>query len=105
MCSITYKIENHKKRFIVEFYQLEDRIIKLKSMIEKFYKNELDFTPSTPIKLLEAQLKYMESYAELLLVRSFIEQIIVYTSLSEILTKAADTYRKLNEQLNGQQSN
>lgn len=55
-------MEEYKKRFITEYKELEERIGKLHTIIEKYYAGELDFTPDTPIEILNMQEHYMRQY-------------------------------------------
>lgn len=57
MCS-----EDYRSRFLAEYLQLKIRTDKLEAMIKKWRKNELAFTPNSPIDLLETQLNCMKSY-------------------------------------------
>lgn len=66
---------DYKERFKAEFYQLEIRIKKLATMLEKWEAGELEFTPSCPYELLEAQLNAMRSYSYFLHERAKIEDV------------------------------
>ena len=68
---------DYKERFEAEFEQLNIRIAKLRSMIEKYKTGKLDFTPACPIELLERQLKAMYEYLNCLKTRAEIEGIEV----------------------------
>lgn len=68
---------DYKKRFEAEYEQLNIRIAKLRSMIEKYKAGKLDFTPACPIELLERQLKAMYEYQKCLQLRAEIEGIEV----------------------------
>lgn len=67
------KSEDYKDRFRAEYYQLEDRIIKLSNMLEKYKSGTLNFTPSCSYDLLNGQLKSMLLYLEYLVERADIE--------------------------------
>ena len=71
------KSEDYKDRFKAEYYQLEDRIIKLSNMLEKYKAGTLNFTPSCSYDLLNGQLKSMLLYLEFLVERADIEGIIL----------------------------
>ena len=69
------KSEDYKDRFRAEYYQLEDRIIKLGNMLEKYKAGTLNFTPSCSYDLLNSQLKAMNEYLKYLMIRADIEGI------------------------------
>ena len=69
------KSEDYRDRFKAEYYQLEDRTIKLKNMLEKYKAGTLNFTPSCDYELLDSQLKAMKSYLQYLMIRAEIEGI------------------------------
>ena len=71
------KSEDYKDRFRAEYYQLEDRIIKLGNMLEKYKAGTLNFTPSCSYELLNSQLKAMNEYLQYLTIRADIEGIEV----------------------------
>ena len=66
---------DYKERFKAEFYQLENRIIKLHDMIEAWDAGELDFEPSCPRHILHGQLCAMYAYKDFLRERAVIEGI------------------------------
>lgn len=70
MCSADYK-----ERFRAEYYQLETRYEKLKAMVEKWDKGELNFTPTCPRTTYEYQLRSMADYKGILEIRAMIEGI------------------------------
>lgn len=70
MCSADYK-----ERFRAEYYQLETRYEKLKAMVEKWDKGELNFTPTCPRTTYECQLRSMADYKGILEIRAMIEGI------------------------------
>lgn len=67
--------EDYKDRFRAEYYQLEDRIIKLSNMLEKYKAGTLNFTPSCSYELLSYQLQTMNAYKRVLEERAEIEGI------------------------------
>lgn len=66
---------DYKERFKAEYQQLNIRSDKLKSFIKDYSENKLNFTPSTPIYVLETQLYYMRSYLSILRKRAIYEGI------------------------------
>ena len=67
--------EDFKDRFKAEYYQLKNRMIRLRNMLEKYKNGELNFTPKCSYDLLNGQFKAMDMYASFLEVRAFIEGI------------------------------
>jgi hypothetical protein len=68
MCSADYK-----ERFRAEYYQLETRYEKLKAMVEKWDKGELNFTATCPRSTYDLQLRAMADYKAVLEMRAKIE--------------------------------
>lgn len=66
---------DYKERFKIEYKELNERITKLKSMLDKYKKGTLDFTPTCPIFILEEQLNHMKSYKNILAIRADMEKI------------------------------
>lgn len=66
---------DYKERFKAEYQQLNIRSDKLKSLINDYSENKLNFTPSTPIHVLQTQLYYMKSYLTILEKRAIYEGI------------------------------
>lgn len=66
---------DYKDRFKAEYYQLADRYKKLKVMLEKWNKGELDFTPASPITFWNMQIKAMSDYKTALELRAETEGI------------------------------
>ena len=66
---------DYKERFEAEYYQLETRFIKLKTMVEKWDKDELNFTPTCPRDIYDIQLDCMEGYLECLIERAELENV------------------------------
>ena len=58
--------EDYKERLQGEYLELLDRHNKLASMISRYDKGTLYFTPNTPIEILKTQLGIMESYLYIL---------------------------------------
>lgn len=67
--------DDYKQRFIAEYYQTKIRYEKLNTMIDKFYKNQLDFTPTCPIFILKLQRDTMLQYLAMLEKRAAYEEI------------------------------
>ena len=66
---------DYKERFKAEYYQLVIRFKKLQTMLEKWDKGELDFTPTCPKVAYAFQVKAMSEYIASLKVRAAIECI------------------------------
>ena len=64
---------DYKERFKAEYYQLVIRFKKLQTMLEKWDKGELDFTPTCPKAAYAFQVKAMSEYIASLEVRAAIE--------------------------------
>jgi hypothetical protein len=71
-----------KERFRAEYFQLSNRVDGLSSMLEKYRKGTLTFTPKCSLKLLDNQLNSMIIYKTHLKERANIEGI----SLDETVT-------------------
>lgn len=78
---------DYKERFAGEYYQLETRYLKLKAMIEKWDKDELNFTPTCPRIIYDRQLFVMYGYLNILLQRALDEKvdITIDDKLKEII--------------------
>lgn len=57
---------NHYDRLLAEYYQLQIRLEKLESFIDKYKKGELNFQPSCSVYLLECQFQAMQDYFRIL---------------------------------------
>lgn len=66
---------DYKVRMVAEYFQLETRASKLSTFIGKYKRNELDFTPSCSIDVLQEQLTAMTQYLQVLTKRIQIENI------------------------------
>lgn len=66
---------DYKDRFKAEYYQLADRYKKLKVMLQKWNKGELNFTPASPITFWNMQIKAMSDYKTALELRAEAEGI------------------------------
>lgn len=71
------KIEDksYKDRMAKEYFELKEKYNKLHRMIIKYDAGTLEFTPTTPIHLLEEQAKYMGNYLRILEIRAEIESV------------------------------
>ena len=67
--------EDYKDRFKAEYYQVFVRFVKLKAMLEKWDKDELDFEPTCPYSTQEMQIKAMRDYISVLEARAVMENI------------------------------
>ena len=67
--------ENYQDRFKAEYLQVKIRYNKLKSMVDKWDKGELNFEPTCPRIIYDNQLKYMKDYINILEARADIENI------------------------------
>ena len=56
------KSSDYKQRFKAEYYQLKIRYEKLKSMLEKWDNNELNFTPTCSRATYNNQITVMRDY-------------------------------------------
>ena len=67
--------EDYKKRFVAEYFQLVIRYKKLKAMLEKWDKGELDFEPTCNRGILNLQERIMADYIAILESRAQIENV------------------------------
>ena len=65
----------YKERFKAEYYQLKIRLSKLESMVEKWDKGELDFTPTCHRELYDVQMDAMRKYLDVLDERAKLEEV------------------------------
>ena len=70
--------DGYKTRFIREYQELDERIGKLAAMIRRHKNGTLDFTPDSPIELLERQLHVMIDYRQILEDRAENEHINIH---------------------------
>ena len=66
---------DYKERFQAEYLQTKIRYDKLHKMLVKHEAGTLDFTPTTPIYLLQEQANYMGQYLMRLEIRAEIEGV------------------------------
>lgn len=69
--------EDYKERFRAEYGQVSIRHQKLKAMLEKWDKGELNFTPTCPRSTYDLQIKAMADYIAVLEVRAVMEDILL----------------------------
>lgn len=66
---------DYKERFLAEYFQVKIRYDKLKAMVEKWDKRELNFTPTCPRATYNIQLDGMKRYIDILEIRAKIENV------------------------------
>lgn len=66
---------DYKTRMVTEYSELKEKYNKLHRMIIKYEAGTLEFTPTTPIHLLEEQARHMGNYLRILEIRAEIENI------------------------------
>lgn len=71
------KSEDYKERFKAEYWQLNIRYEKLKNMLEKWDKGELNFMPTCPRSIYDQQIKAMGEYLVCLRVRAAMENVVL----------------------------
>ena len=69
--------EDYKERFRAEYGQVAFRHQKLKAMLEKWDKGELNFTPTCPRSTYDLQIKAMADYIAVLEARAVMEDILL----------------------------
>ena len=67
--------EDYRDRFKAEYYQVYIRFVKLKAMLEKWDKDELDFEPTCPYSTYEKQIKDIRDYISVIEARAVMENI------------------------------
>ena len=67
--------EDYKKRFKAEYYQVVSRYQKLKSMLDKWDNNQLEFTPTFPRSTYNMQITAMTDYIAVLEARAVVEGV------------------------------
>jgi hypothetical protein len=68
-------MNDYKDRMATEYFELKERISKLRSMLRDWTIGQLDFEPTCSFDLLSAQLCVMEAYESILAERARIENI------------------------------
>lgn len=66
---------DYKERFRAEYYQAVIRYQKLNTMLEKWDKGELNFSPTCPRSTYNMQIKAMTAYIAILEARAAMEGI------------------------------
>lgn len=66
---------DYKERFIAEYAQAAIRKSKLRHMLQRWERGELDFTPTCPKEVLIRQLRVLDEYIDVLEDRAIIEKI------------------------------
>lgn len=67
--------EDYKERFKAEYYQVVIRYQKLKSMLDKWDNDQLDFTPTCPRSTYNMQITAMTDYIAVLETRAVMEDV------------------------------
>ena len=67
--------EDYKERFKAEYYQVVIRYQKLKSMIDKWDNDQLEFTPTCPRSTYNMQITTMTDYIAVLEARAVMEGV------------------------------
>ena len=67
--------EDYKERFKAEYYQLEIRLDKLTTMLEKWDKGGLNFLPTCQREIYNEQVNAMVNYLNVLRTRAEIEHV------------------------------
>jgi len=67
--------ENYKERFKAEYYQVVIRYQKLKSMLDKWDNDQLEFTPTCPRSTYNMQITAMTDYIAVLEARAVMEGV------------------------------
>ena len=76
-------MEAYKQRMIIEYRELKERADKLATMLDKWDKGTLDFTPTCPMYLLENQLETMKDYVGILQTRAKLEDVDLNASVDD----------------------
>ncbi len=67
--------EDYKERFKAEYYQVVIRYQKLKSMLDKWDNDQLEFTPTCPRSTYNMQIATMTDYIAVLEARAVMEGV------------------------------
>lgn len=67
--------EDYKERFKAEYYQVVIRCQKLKSMLDKWDNDQLEFTPTCPRSTYNMQITAMTDYIAVLEARAVMEGV------------------------------
>lgn len=74
-------MEAYKQRMVIEYQELRERAEKLATMLDKWDKGLLDFTPTCPRFLLKEQLETMKEYVGILQTRAKLEDVDLNASV------------------------
>ena len=66
---------DYKERFVAEYAQAAIRKSKLRNMLQRWERGELDFTPTCPREVLVRQMRALDEYIDVLEDRAIIEKI------------------------------
>jgi hypothetical protein len=67
--------EDYKDRFKAEYIQVDNRLNGLKKMLQSWDDGTLSFTPTCPRETYDFQVRAMQDYRNILVVRAKIENI------------------------------
>ena len=84
---------DYKERFKAEYYQVVIRYKKLKAMLEKWDKGELNFNPTCPRSIYNMQIRAMTDYIAVLEARAVIEGVELKNSIQTEEGKMKDTFK------------
>lgn len=90
-------MEPYKKRFVIEYRQLSDRIDRLSSMLSRWDDGELDFTPTCPRQILSGQLSCMKEYRSILEMRAIVEDVDLKSDEVDYPGCVSDGYHTFDE--------
>ena len=85
---------DYKERFRAEYFQLKNRIEGLDTMLDKYRKGALEFTPKCTLKMLDGQFNSMKMYKTHLEERAKLEGI----SLEEVVVTDSKTVTSKTEE-------
>lgn len=96
-------MEAYKQRMIKEYRELKERADKLATMLDKWDKGTLDFTPTCPKYLLDKQLETMQEYAGILQTRAKLEDVDLNASVDAAApeTEWVPVSERMPEEYNG----
>lgn len=67
--------KDYRERMKAEFYQVNERTIRLREMLKAWDAGKLGFEPASPRHLLDAQLQAMQAYRDILKGRAAMEGV------------------------------
>ncbi|MCI1211027.1 crAss001_48 related protein [Bifidobacterium tibiigranuli] len=68
-------MNDYKDRIVAEYFEVKERAAKLRSMLHRLERGEIEFEPASSFDLLSAQLRVMEAYESILAERARIQGI------------------------------